>query len=53
MIKVTIWNEFRHEKNNEAVAKIYPDGIHEALAKGIAEAELKSERQRWMSRSMA
>ncbi|WP_028559848.1 ThuA domain-containing protein [Paenibacillus pinihumi] len=41
MIKVTIWNEFRHEKNNEAVAKIYPDGIHEALAKGIAEGGIE------------
>lgn len=27
-IRVTVWNEFRHEKRNEAVRKIYPDGIH-------------------------
>lgn len=28
MIRVTIWNEFRHEKEDEEVRTIYPDGIH-------------------------
>jgi len=32
MIKVAIWNEFRHEKDPE-ITKIYPDGIHGAIAK--------------------
>ena len=27
-IRVTAWNEFRHEKGNEYVKSIYPDGIH-------------------------
>jgi trehalose utilization protein len=31
-IKVTVWNEFRHEKTDEAVTRVYPDGIHEAIA---------------------
>jgi len=31
-IRVTIWNEFRHEKKNPKVAKIYPNGMHEAIA---------------------
>ncbi|HYE20164.1 MAG TPA: ThuA domain-containing protein [Tepidisphaeraceae bacterium] len=31
-IRVTVWNEGRHEKNNPAVAAIYPRGIHGALA---------------------
>jgi len=31
-INVTVWNEFRHERNEEAIAKIYPEGIHMALA---------------------
>lgn len=31
-IKVTVWNEFRHEKTNAAVAAIYPDGIHQTIA---------------------
>jgi trehalose utilization protein len=31
-INVTVWHEFRHEKTNPAVAKLYPNGIHEAIA---------------------
>lgn len=32
MIRVTIWNEFLHEKRSETVRSIYPDGIHTAIA---------------------
>lgn len=31
-IKVTVWNEYRHEKSSDKVAKIYPDGMHAAIA---------------------
>jgi trehalose utilization protein len=31
-IRVTVWNEFRHEKTDEAVAQVYPDGMHQAIA---------------------
>ncbi len=31
-IRVTVWNEFRHEKEKDAVKSIYPDGMHEAIA---------------------
>jgi trehalose utilization protein len=35
-IRVTVWNEFRHEKHEsekgDLVRKAYPDGIHEAIA---------------------
>ncbi|OMF28133.1 trehalose utilization protein ThuA [Paenibacillus sp. FSL H8-0548] len=41
MIKVTVWNEFLHEKNNEEVKRIYPDGIHQALASGIASGDIE------------
>ncbi|QUH29887.1 ThuA domain-containing protein [Vallitalea guaymasensis] len=34
-IKVTIWNEFRHEKSDEEVRKVYPNGIHEELKKQL------------------
>ena len=34
-INVTIYNEFVHEKKNDFVAKIYPDGIHGAIAAGM------------------
>jgi trehalose utilization protein len=27
-IRVTVWNEFRHEKKDEAIKKLYPDGLH-------------------------
>jgi trehalose utilization protein len=37
-IQVTVWNEFRHEKREEAVRKIYPDGIHAAIAMGLGAA---------------
>lgn len=33
--RVTVWNEFRHEKNNDEVAKIYPEGIHATLAAAL------------------
>lgn len=38
MLRVTVWNEFRHEKANELVKQIYPDGIHNAIAKPLHEA---------------
>lgn len=31
-LRVTVWNEFRHERSNPAVGAVYPDGIHAALA---------------------
>ncbi|WP_046178280.1 ThuA domain-containing protein [Domibacillus tundrae] len=31
-MNITVWNEFRHEKKNETVKDIYPDGIHEVIA---------------------
>lgn len=34
-IRVTIWNEYVHEKTNPIVAGNYPRGIHEAIAAGI------------------
>jgi len=35
MVRVTVWNEFKHEQLNEDVRKIYPDGIHRAIADGL------------------
>jgi trehalose utilization protein len=34
-IRVTVWNEYRHEKEDESIAAIYPDGIHSAIAAGL------------------
>lgn len=38
MIKVTVWNEFRHEHIHDEVKKIYPDGIHHAIGKFLSDA---------------
>ncbi len=40
-IRVTIWNEFRHERDPAHPARdIYPDGIHTALAEGLSQSGL-------------
>lgn len=31
-IRVTVWNEYRHEIHDEAIAKVYPEGIHGCIA---------------------
>lgn len=36
MIRVTIWNENVHEKKDPKVAELYPEGMHRAIAQGIA-----------------
>ena len=38
LIRVTVWNEGRHEKDDPQVEAIYPKGIHAALAKMLIEA---------------
>ena len=40
-IRVTIWNEFRHEKEDPQVAAVYPEGLHKAIADGIAADDLE------------
>ena len=39
MIRVTVWNEFRHEKEMPEVAAIYPNGIHGAIADFLSKNE--------------
>ena len=34
-IRVIVWNEFRHERENDAVRGLYPDGIHETIAAAL------------------
>lgn len=38
MIKVTVWNEYKHEKSEESVRAIYPEGIH-AYIKSFLDSE--------------
>lgn len=36
-IRVTVWNEFLHERENDVVRGIYPDGIHATIAAALRE----------------
>ena len=36
-IKVTIWNEFRHEKTKEKVKALYPNGLHAVIGEFLNE----------------
>jgi trehalose utilization protein len=45
MIRVTVWNEYRHEKRNEKIRSIYPEGIHGAIAsylKGCEDVSIRT-----------
>ncbi|MBQ8275902.1 MAG: ThuA domain-containing protein [Clostridia bacterium] len=36
-IRVTIWNEFRHEKTKENVKALYPNGLHALIGEFLSE----------------
>ena len=36
-LRVTVWNEYRHERSKEQVRQIYPHGIHAVLAEALQE----------------
>lgn len=36
-LRITIWNEYRHEKNKEAVRRLYPNGIHAAIGESFGD----------------
>ena len=36
-MKVTVWNEYRHEKSEEHIRKVYPEGIHTQIASFLKE----------------
>ncbi|QRF24594.1 trehalose utilization protein ThuA [Alicyclobacillus sp. TC] len=36
-VRITVWNEFRHEQKNPKVSTLYPNGIHEAIASPLRE----------------
>ena len=39
MIRVLVWNEYYHEKTEERIAKVYPKGIHGAIADFLGKEE--------------
>ena len=38
-IRVTVWNEYRHERMEQAVKEIYPDGIHNVIKDILSECD--------------
>lgn len=36
-VRITVWNEYRHEQKNPKVAAVYPEGIHAAIAAPLRE----------------
>lgn len=37
-LRVTVWNEYRHERHNPAVQRIYPEGMHATIAAALRAA---------------
>src|SRR5579862_7086442 len=37
-LRVTVWNEYRHERINQVVAQHYPEGIHATIAAALHDA---------------
>lgn len=35
-MRITVWNEYIHEKQDEAIRAIYPDGIHNQIARALS-----------------
>ena len=50
-MNVTIWNENVHERTEDHVRAIYPDGIHGALAAALADLGHRAGRRRSSSPS--
>jgi len=42
-IRVTIWNEYLHEVEKEAIGKLYPEGIHGCIAGFLKKAGMKTQ----------
>lgn len=40
-LRVTVWNEYRHELSDKAVGSIYPNGIHNTIADALRASGLQ------------
>ena len=36
-LRVTVWNEYRHERQDDAIRRIYPKGMHIAIAERLSQ----------------
>ena len=39
MLRVTVWNEYKHEQEYEGIRKVYPEGIHGCIASFLKKEE--------------
>ncbi|CAI9406441.1 ThuA domain-containing protein [Aestuariimicrobium sp. T2.26MG-19.2B] len=51
-IRVTVWGENYHERHDESVQKLYPEGMHGALAAGISKQLGSAVEVRWVTMDM-
>ena len=49
-IRVTVWNEFRHELRVEKVKAVYPQGMHVAIGEGLLAAGDFEVRYAWLDK---
>src|SRR5579884_4367936 len=40
-LRVTVWNEYRHERSDPEVGAIYPEGLHAPIAAALRAAGLE------------
>lgn len=41
-LRVTVWNEYRHERNpNHPASQVYPDGMHAPMARALRQAGME------------
>ena len=41
-IRATVWNEYRHEVKDEAIKKLYPEGMHAVIAEALTGAGIEA-----------
>src|SRR6516164_7836458 len=42
-MRITIWNEYRHEREQDEVRAVYPQGIHVVLEEALREGMTRSD----------
>ena len=47
-IRVTVWNEFRHEQKEERIRAVYPQGIHQVIADALNADDRFTARCAWL-----
>ncbi len=51
-IRVTVWNEFRHEIRNEKIRAVYPEGMHAAIGEGLLKEGAFEVKYAWLDKDV-